>query len=205
MHSPVSNDKKSPPSDEQQSGRNASFASPVGSLVRENATKSNAIQIPEISLPKGGGALKGIDEKFQVNAANGTAAFSIPLPLTPGRNGFSPSLSLSYNSGSGNGPYGLGWSIDYPIIQRKTDRRLPRYRDELEEDVFMFSGAEDLVPLIKEQLDDTWEPVEFDLDEYRIKQYRPRLEGSFARIEKITHPDKGTYWKVTTRDRANAL
>src|SRR5438874_2028674 len=87
------------------------------------------IQIPQINLPKGGGALKGIDEKFQVNAANGTASFSIPLPITPGRNNFSPSLSLSYNSGSGNSPFGLGWNIDYPSIQRKTDKRLPRYNE----------------------------------------------------------------------------
>ena len=27
-------------------------------------------------MPKGGGALKGIDEKFEVNTANGTAGFS---------------------------------------------------------------------------------------------------------------------------------
>ena len=30
-------------------------------------TKSNSIEVPQISLPKGGGAIKGIDEKFQVN------------------------------------------------------------------------------------------------------------------------------------------
>lgn len=65
------------------------------------ATKSNAIEIPRITLPKSGGALKGIDEKFEVNAANGTAAFSIPLPLSPGRNGFQPALALGYNSGAG--------------------------------------------------------------------------------------------------------
>ena len=29
-------------------------------------TKSNAIEIPSISLPKGGGAIKGIDEKFSM-------------------------------------------------------------------------------------------------------------------------------------------
>lgn len=40
--------------------------------------KSNAIEVPSISLPKGGGAIKGIDKKFQVNAANGTSGFSIP-------------------------------------------------------------------------------------------------------------------------------
>ena len=45
-------------------------------------TESNAIEVPSISLPKGGGDIKGIDEKFSVNAVNGTASFSIPLPLS---------------------------------------------------------------------------------------------------------------------------
>ncbi|MBE2228177.1 MAG: hypothetical protein IAE93_12560 [Ignavibacteria bacterium] len=31
-------------------------------------TKSNAIEIPSIFLLKGGGAIKGINEKFSVNA-----------------------------------------------------------------------------------------------------------------------------------------
>jgi len=48
-------------------------------------TKSNAIEIPSISLPKGGGAIKGIDEKFSVNAVNGTASFSIPIPVSQAR------------------------------------------------------------------------------------------------------------------------
>lgn len=177
-------------------------ASASNALFDENPTKSNAIQIPEISLPKGGGALKGIDEKFQVNTANGTAGFSIPLPVTPGRNGFSPSLSLTYNSGAGNSPYGLGWSLDYPAIQRKTDKRLPRYRDE---DVFMFSGAEDLVPVLQEQSDGSWQAIEITRDEYRVKSYRPRIEGTFDRIERITHPIKGTYWKVTTRNNVATI
>ena len=174
----------------------------ISSLTQENATESNAIQIPEISLPKGGGALRGIDEKFEINAANGTAGFTIPLPITPGRNGFAPSLSLSYNSGGGNSPYGLGWSIGYPIIQRKTDKRLPRYRDGLEEDIFMFSGAEDLVPFLEKD-NSEWKEKDYPnngADGYFVKRYRPRIEGGFARIEKIYHSNHGTYWKVTTRD-----
>src|ERR1700744_4920502 len=73
---------------------------------------------PGISLPKGGGALKGIDEKFSVNAVNGTAGLEIAFPFTPGRGGFTPSLSLSYNSGSGNSEFGLGWGLGLPGIQR---------------------------------------------------------------------------------------
>lgn len=76
----------------------------ISYVAKENPSESNAIQIPQISLPKGGGAFKGIDEKFEVNSANGSAGFIIPLPVSPGRNGFAPALSLSYNSGSGNSP-----------------------------------------------------------------------------------------------------
>jgi RHS repeat-associated protein len=185
-----------------KSNQNAKDTNSLGisSLTQERASESNAIQIPQISLPKGGGALKGIDEKFEVNAANGTAGFSIPLPITPGRNNFSPSLALSYNSGGGNGPYGLGWSVGYPMIQRKTDKRLPRYRDGLDEDIFMFSGAEDLVPFLKDDGTGNFQKVEKVDNGYTVKRYRPRIEGGFARIEKIHHANHGEYWKVTTRE-----
>src|SRR5690554_2748167 len=108
-------------------------------------TKSNAIEIPSISLPKGGGAIKGIDEKFSVNAVNGTSSFSIPLPFSPAR-GASPDLSLSYNSGAGNGIFGLGWNLSVGSIKRKTDKGLPQYIDAIDSDTFLFSEAEDLVP-----------------------------------------------------------
>ena len=41
-------------------------------------TKSNSIEVPSIALPKGGGAIKGIDEKFSVNAVT-VAAFAEKL------------------------------------------------------------------------------------------------------------------------------
>ncbi len=163
-------------------------------------TRIESVQIPEISLPKGGGALKGIDEKFEVNAANGTAGFSIPLPASPGRNGFSPALSLNYNSGSGNSPFGLGWALAHAGIQRKTDKKLPRYREGSAEDVFMFSGVEDLVPFLEEESMTSGfrEKKETTGDGYTVERYRPRLEGGFTRIEKIHHQLHDVYWKVTT-------
>lgn len=148
---------------------------------------------PTISLPKGGGALKGIDEKFSVNAVNGTAGLELPLPLSPGRGGFTPALSVSYNSGSGNSAFGLGWSLGLPSIQRKTDKKLPQYHDAIESDVFLLAGAEDLVPV--SGYDDA--PVKG----YLIKPYQPRIEGLFARIEYIRPLDQiQGWWRVTTRD-----
>ena len=69
---------------------------------------------PSVSLPKGGGAIRDIGEKFTVSAATGTASLAIPVATSPGRAGFGPSLSLSYDSGAGNGPFGLGWKIVAP-------------------------------------------------------------------------------------------
>src|SRR5450759_437641 len=77
-------------------------------------TTSNAIEVPSISLPKGGGAIKGIEEKFLVNAVTGTSSFGIPIPISPSRHGFVPAIGLSYNSGSGNSSFGLGWQLAIP-------------------------------------------------------------------------------------------
>ena len=105
---------------------------------------------PAVSLPKGGGAIRGIGEKFAANPVTGTGSMTVPIATSPGRSGFGPQLSLSYDSGAGNGPFGFGWSLSLPAITRKTDKGLPRYRDAEESDVFILSGAEDLVPALVE-------------------------------------------------------
>ena len=105
-------------------------------------------ELPAVALPKGGGAIHGIGEKFTANPVTGTASLSIPVPTSPGRSGFGPALSLQYDTGSGNGPFGFGWSLALPTIARKTDQGLPRYLDYDESDVFILSGAEDLVPVL---------------------------------------------------------
>src|SRR5437773_12068839 len=101
-----------------------------------------------ISLPQGGGALKGIGEKFSPDLFTGTGNFTIPIALPPGRNGFQPQLSLGYSTGNGNGLFGVGWSLSVPGVSRKTAKGIPRYHDGAvneEADTFILSGAEDLV------------------------------------------------------------
>ncbi len=104
---------------------------------------STASQV--ISLPKGGGALHGIGEKILHDLHTGTGNFSVPIALPPGRNGFQPQLQLAYSTGNGNGPFGLGWSISVPGVSRKTSQGVPQYDDS--QDIFILSGAEDLVPV----------------------------------------------------------
>jgi RHS repeat-associated protein len=97
-----------------------------------------------------------------------------------GRNGFGPELSLSYSSGFGNGPFGLGWQLRVPSIARKTSKGVPSYDDA--RDAFVLSGAEDLVEVPGEP-----------------GRYRPVVESVFARIVHRVTAD-GDRWHVWGRD-----
>lgn len=157
---------------------------------------------PVISIQKGGGAIRGLGEKFATTPVTGTGSLSVPIYTSPGRSGFGPVLSLSYDSATGNGPFGFGWNLALPAISRKTDKGLPKYQDETESDVFIFSGTEDLVPVLPKE-GQRWKPERIiNGISYRIKHYRPRIEGMFARIERWTNKSdpNETFWRSISKD-----
>ncbi len=161
------------------------------------------VAAPSISLPKGGGAIRGMGEKFAANPVTGSGSMSIPIATSPGRSGFGPKLSLSYDSGSGNGPFGFGWSLSLPSITRKTDKGLPQYIDTEDSDVFILSGAEDLVPVLIQNEHGEWERERtVNTATYRVDRYRPRIEGLFARIERWTNIDhaRDVFWRSISKD-----
>jgi hypothetical protein len=58
---------------------------------------------------------------------------TVPIATTSGRSGLAPQLAISYDSGSGNGQFALGWNLSFPEITRKSDKgyrsiRTPRNR-----------------------------------------------------------------------------
>jgi len=203
--------------EEEKNGHNASVG--ISDSVQEssgitrNVTNGKStdtrdrLNIPKIELPTGGGALKPIDEKFKANAADGTVSLSMALPLSKPRSDFSPALSLDYSSGGGNGPFGLGWTLSQAAIQRRTDKRLPEYRDADESDVFILSGQEDLVPALIGDNSGDWSLDAFTAPTGEaVKRYHPRIEGAFARIEKITPPGAvESYWKTTSKDNVATI
>lgn len=165
------------------------------------------IATPQLGLPKGGGAIRGIGEKFAANPVTGTGSLTVPLALSPGRSGFGPSLSLSYDSGAGNGPFGFGWHLSLPAITRKTDKGLPRYVDRADSDVFILSGAEDLVPVLAQDDCGEWRESKPTCrsvagQSYLVRRYRPRMEGLFARIERWSNrSDPGDmFWRTISGD-----
>ncbi|MGF1520057.1 MAG: SpvB/TcaC N-terminal domain-containing protein, partial [Nodosilinea sp.] len=168
--------------------------------TEQSAESENSFHLspPSLSLPKGGGALKGMGEKFAANPVTGTGSMSVPIATSPGRGGFGPQLALTYDSGAGNSAFGFGWNLSLPAITRKTDRGLPRYWDAKESDVFMLSGAEDLVPVSETEI-----PLRIvNRQTYQIQRYRPRVEGLFARIERWTNQGnpQDTFWRSISRD-----
>ncbi len=155
---------------------------------------------------------------------------TVPIATSPGRSGFGPQLALSYNSGSGNGVFGFGWSLSTPSITRKTDKGLPQYRDADESDVFILSGAEDLVPVYRQDPDGSWVAAhhgyqrspdgfwvsdpsgqlvvhEDEIDGYRVRRYRPRIEGLFARIERWSKPGStlDMHWRSISKENVLTL
>ena len=164
----------------------------------------NAFAPPTLSLPKGGGAIRSIGEKFTANPVTGTGSLAVPLAASGSRSAFGPQLSLRYDSGSGNGPFGWGWSLSLPSITRKTDKGLPQYRDAQESDEFLLSGAEDLVPVLLPDGRRFEDPV--TVPGYTIHRYRPRVEGLFARIERWTDRATGeTHWRSISRENVTSV
>jgi hypothetical protein len=137
---------------------------------------------------------------------------SVPIATSAGRSNFGPQLALAYDSGAGNSMFGFGWSLALPAVTRKTDKGLPQYLDASASDVFVLSGAEDLVPALRQNAAGQWTqeltpPVTVGAVTYSVERYRPRTEGLFARIERWSNAANGAdvHWRAVSRDNVLTL
>jgi RHS repeat-associated protein len=116
-------------------------------------------QVP--SLPKGGGSIGGLGATFTPDLSTGTGTFVIPLDTPNGPNDIGPRLMLRYDTGSGNGPFGLGFSLPMPRILISTSHGYPLYDGQ---DALILEGAGELLRL--------------GSDKYRLK-----VDGGAWRVE----------------------
>lgn len=79
------------------------------------------------SLPQGGGAVSGLGATYEPELCTGSGSYVIPLDVPNGPNSIGPRLTLRYDTGSGNGPFGLGFSLPLPRILLDTAHGYPRY------------------------------------------------------------------------------
>ena len=135
-----------------------------------------------VCLPDGPGSLEGIGENVSVNSNMGQMSYSVPIQVPSGYPGMTPSVGLSYSSGSGGSVVGIGWSLPLPTIERATRRGLPRY---VRDDEFATGGGEQLV-----LLPGTDPPV-----------YRSRFESGFVRYTWLDAGDGAEgYWQAEYPD-----
>lgn len=135
-----------------------------------------------LKLPKGPGSIEGIGENAEPNLSMGLATYGVAIQLPAGYEQATPSLHLSYSSGSGNSEVGVGWSLGLPTIERMTSKGLPKYTTQ---DLFASGGSDELV-----RIDD------------KKGIYRARFEGGFIRYTWV-NPDqtgKAGYWKAEYPD-----
>jgi len=99
------------------------------------------------------------------NTFAGSASFSIPIQVLPGRLGVAPSVTLSYSSMGGNGFLGVGWNLDMGSIQRRTKDGLNYTVDD-----FIFSKGGSTSDLVY-------------VSGTTVKQYTAKIEdGSFIKF-----------------------
>ena len=167
-----------------------------------NTQAQNPLSINPPSLPKGGGAIQSIGKGWGAVGATGAASFQIPLPISTGR-GSAPQLSLSYSSAAGNGICGMGWNLGRNAIARRTQKGVPAYNAD---DEMVGPSGDVLLPernaqgaIVSTQVDH-FRGQALNAS-YKVTRHFPRVEGSFARIERwqLTDTDSG-FWLVHSPD-----
>ena len=123
-----------------------------------------------ISVPKGGGATRGLGDGFTPDFNRGTGSYSVEIQVPKGYRDLAPSLALAYNSAAGDGPFGFGWNMALPHVQIDTDAGVADYLSP----TFVFGGE-----TLLEMPDGT---------------FRPQVENAFHRIRRA-----GDGWEFTDR------
>ncbi len=170
---------------------------PLSGLDGAGPAGRPGIEAPAIGLPKGGGAIRGLDAVFAAAGATGGAGMRVALPLPADRTGAPPAVGLVYTTQGANGPFGRGWALTIPAITRKVSQGIPRYFPGAQEDTYLLDGSE-LVPSFT-STDNGYAPDIVEEDGFRYERFRPRLLSTFSRIERITRlADGDVHWRVVT-------
>jgi len=160
----------------------------------EETTKKqdkNGVSTNVISLPSPPGSIKGLGEAFKPMLNTGTAKYTVSIDVPPGANGHTPQLALTYDSGRGSGPCGIGWAIGPGPIRRQTNKGCPLYVDGP-------NGRDDDYDSVydePDEIDTILGPDGEELVELTGGILRAKIETAFARFRR-----KAPGWHVDLRD-----
>ena len=121
-----------------------------GLAILMSAPAAMALQPPSpgsvsahtLKLPDGPASVRGLSDSPSVNGFTGQVDYAIPIEVPAGPGGIAPSLQLRYSGSLGNGPFGVGWSLEVPQVRRVERNGIPSLTsaDELEIDGIGASG-----------------------------------------------------------------
>ncbi|MFO0761894.1 MAG: SpvB/TcaC N-terminal domain-containing protein [Byssovorax sp.] len=138
----------------------------------------HGVKAPTPTLPKGGGAIRGIGEKFAANPVTGTGSMRVPIATSPSQGGAEPALKLRYDSGSGSGVFGSAGS-PYRGSRARPTRACPRATARTSS-FFRTPRTWSRSPTTCCQARSSRRRRAADA----VVTYRPRVEGLFARIRR---------------------
>ncbi|MDT3232372.1 SpvB/TcaC N-terminal domain-containing protein [Pseudomonas sp. rhizo25] len=160
------------------------------------------LQVNTPTLPKGGAAIQGTGKGWGDIGSSGTASFEIPLPISPAR-GYAPAMSLTYHSGAGNGPFGLGWGLPLGAVSRRTSHGVPDYTMH---DVLVGPDAQIWLPerdangVISSSRLASFNGLPLSIA-YTVTRHFPRVETRFDRIEHWqSATDTAGFWLIHSAD-----
>lgn len=139
----------------------------------------------------------------------GEANISYPIKIPAGRNGVQPNISINYSSDGGNGWLGEGWGINIPAITIDTKWGVPTFDPINESEIYNLNGEQLMYP--KSNNGEDWMPNRHQEANGQFqttqqirgileKQFSPRKQGSFTKIERLGNTTSNYTWKVTSTD-----
>ncbi len=157
---------------------------------------TSGINIPQQVAQPVGGSMQSVVDEVSIDAAQGAVNWQLPLTLPAAR--LTPELRLRYNSHSGNGIFGEGFSLNHLSISRMTQHGVPHYNGN---DTYVSSQHGELVE-VETFVNETAIPG------YKHRCYRPRVDN--AHVEFVLYepdnsndsraPQRSSFWLVREAD-----
>jgi RHS repeat-associated protein len=167
----------------------------------QNKSGSSKISVQKVSLPEGGGAIKGVGDSFKANSFSGAGTFSIPIPVSAARD-FEPDLFLEYSSAGGNGVFGLGFSLSLSKISTSTNNGIPKYDGT---DQFLLDGEKLIFRKSTAGMPNP-RTEENSGKSYLVSTYLQAVETSYAQIEQwLDQESRISFWKVLSADNTTSF
>lgn len=126
----------------------------TAATTRADSGSDAPIGPPSLSTPELTGQASNVFQQMQVTPATGQLANLLTIDAPAARGRVHPALSLAYSSAAGDGAAGRGWSLDLPVVERRSPSGRAATPTYTSSDRFVYDGRP-LVPICVVQANGT--------------------------------------------------